>query len=333
MSVILLLVILVFGEVLPKVFFRTYAESATLAMSWFVVLTVRFFAPVAVAFNWVCVGILRIFGQKVEGQRGFVNKQTIMSLLDAGESEGTIHASEKEMINSIFHFSDKLVKEIMVPRVDMIAWNSEDDVDKLVTMITRDGFSRVPVYEGSIDNIIGLINAKDLFSLVSRGDLSREDVMEAMRKPFFVPDTKRIDELLRQFQRDKVHLAMVIDEYSGIAGLVTIEDIIEEIVGEIEDEFDPEVDTNHYTELGEGLFRVDPRMALDEFSRLVGTDIEDEDVETVGGLVYSLFGKIPRQGESILMEGSGISFTVQRVRKNRIFEVLVRTARAASGGG
>jgi len=255
-----------------------------------------------------------------------------MSLLDAGESEGTIHASEKEMINSIFHFSDKLVKEVMVPRVDMVAWDVEDEIDKLLQIITREGFSRVPVYEDSVDNVVGIVNAKDLFNLVSQAELSRTDVMEAMRRPLFVPETKRIDDLLKQFQRDKVHLAMVIDEYSGIAGLVTIEDIIEEIVGEIEDEFDPEADSSHYTMLGEGLYRIDPRMGLDDFGRLVGKEIDDDDVETVGGLIYSLLGKVPRQGEVIHMDETGISFTVQRVRKNRIFEVLVRIDNAMGDG-
>lgn len=225
---------------------------------------------------------------------------------------------EQELMDSIINFSDRIVREVMVPRIDMVCVEINADLSTVVEELRKAGHSRIPVFEEKIDNIKGLLYAKDLLALLSK-DKNSFQLRSILRPPYFVPEYKRIDELLREFQSKRIHMAVVVDEYGGTAGLVTIEDIMEEVFGEILDEYDKEALL--VKKLDSGSFILDARLPIDDLNSLLGTDFADDDFESLGGMVYQLMGKIPRQNERT--EFSGYSFTVEQVRAQRILYVRV----------
>jgi putative hemolysin len=233
--------------------------------------------------------------------------------VDPGEFE-----KEQELMDSIIDFSDKIVREVMVPRIDMVCVEINADLSTLVDKLKRAGHSRIPVYEEKIDNIRGLLYAKDLLALLSDEE-SGFQLRNILRTPYFVPEYKRIDELMREFQSKRIHMAIVVDEYGGTAGLVTLEDIMEEVFGEILDEYDKEALL--VKKLDSGSFILDARLPIDDLNALLGTDFADDDFESLGGMVYQLMGKIPRPNDRT--EYSGYSFTVEQVRAQRILYVRV----------
>jgi len=232
---------------------------------------------------------------------------------DPGEFE-----KEQELMDSIIDFSDKIIREVMVPRIDIVCVEITADLSKVVAELKKAGHSRIPVYEDRIDNIRGVLYAKDILVLLSE-DSNSFELKSILRKPYFVPEYKRIDDLLREFQANRIHMAIVVDEYGGTAGLVTIEDIMEEVFGEILDEYDKEallvkkLDNNSYI--------LDARIPIDDLNELLGTTFEDDGCESLGGIIYSLMGKIPRQQDAA--ELSGYRFTVEQVRAQRILYVRV----------
>lgn len=232
---------------------------------------------------------------------------------DPGEFE-----KEQELMDSIIDFSDTIVREVMVPRIDMVCVEINADLSTVVDRLKRAGHSRIPVYEEKIDNIRGLLYAKDLLALLSEGEDGFQ-LRKILRDPYFVPEYKRIDELMREFQSKRIHMAVVVDEYGGTAGLVTIEDIMEEVFGEILDEYDKEALL--VKKLESGSYLLDARLPIDDLNALLETDFADDDFESLGGMVYQLMGKIPRAGERTVL--SGYSFTVEQVRAQRILYVRV----------
>ncbi|MCK4806000.1 MAG: HlyC/CorC family transporter [Candidatus Aegiribacteria sp.] len=232
---------------------------------------------------------------------------------DPGEFE-----KEQELMDSIIDFSDKIIREVMVPRIDIVCVEINADLSKVVGELKKAGHSRIPVYEERIDNIRGVLYAKDILVLLSE-DTNSFELKSILRKPYFVPEYKRIDELLREFQSNRIHMAIVVDEYGGTAGLVTIEDIMEEVFGEILDEYDKEallvkkLDGNSYI--------LDARIPIDDLNELLGTTFEDDGYESLGGMIYNLMGKIPRQLDAA--ELSGYRFTVEQIRAQRILNVRV----------
>jgi len=232
---------------------------------------------------------------------------------DPGEFE-----KEQELIDSIIDFSDKIVREVMVPRIDIVCVEIEEDLSKVIDELKRAGHSRIPVYEERIDNIRGLLYAKDILVLLSE-DKKAFELKSILRKPYFVPEYKRIDELFREFQSNRIHMAIVVDEYGGTAGLVTIEDIMEEVFGEILDEYDNEALL--IKTLSGNSYILDARIPMDDLNELLGTTFEDNDFESLGGMIYDIMGKIPRQQDAA--ELSGYRFTVEQVRAQRILYVRV----------
>jgi putative hemolysin len=232
---------------------------------------------------------------------------------DPGEFE-----KEQELMDSIIDFSDKIVREVMVPRIDMICVEMNADLSTVIDELKKAGHSRIPVYEEKIDNIRGLLYAKDLLSLLS-GSENTFELSNILRKPYFVPEYMRIDNLLREFQTNRIHMAVVVDEYGGTAGLVTIEDIMEEVFGEILDEYDKEALL--VEKLDDSSYILDARIHIDDLNELLNTAFEDNDYESLGGMVYNLMGKIPHQKDSAELEG--FRFTVEQVRAQRILYVRV----------
>ena len=232
---------------------------------------------------------------------------------DPGEFE-----KEQELMDSIIDFSDKIVREVMVPRIDIVCVEINADLSKVVDELKKAGHSRIPVYEERIDNIQGLLYAKDILVLLSE-DENTYELRSLLREAYFVPEYKRIDELLREFQANRIHMAIVVDEYGGTAGLVTIEDIMEEVFGEILDEYDKEALL--IKKLNDNSYILDARIPIDDLNELLDTTFEDNDYESLGGMIYQLMGKIPRQQDAT--ELSGYRFTVEQIRAQRILYVRV----------
>lgn len=249
-----------------------------------------------------------------------VTEEEIMTLVDAGEEDGSIELEEKEMIYSIFQLDETLAREIMVPRIDVVAVEISVPLEQALEVIIRAGHSRIPVYQDSLDHIKGMLYAKDLLEVWSQNRESGE-LSALLRPALFIPETKRVGDLLRELQSAKVHMAVVIDEYGGTAGIVTIEDIVEEIVGEIFDEYDEAVDAT-YEMIAEDEYIFDGRIDLDDFNRLLDTNLPTELGDTLGGYIYGQLGKVPYQGEVI--EAERLHIEVLSVVDRRIRKILVR---------
>ncbi len=252
----------------------------------------------------------------------------IRELISAETEQSSLDGDEREMIQSIFEFHDTAVREIMVPRIDMIALDGDTVVERMVDAVNENGNSRIPIYKGSIDQIIGILYSKDLLKLVKGGsfDAQGQKLADLVRPAYFIPESKKIDEVLDEFRSQRIHMAVVIDEYGGCAGLVTLEDVIEEIVGEIEDEFDEEEELVAWVD--EARVRLDPKLSLDDLEELVGVDLNEAEgadtSETLGGLIYEAAGKVPSRGDKVQI--SQFVVTVEGVQGQRITRVLFESS-------
>ncbi len=256
-----------------------------------------------------------------EEQPPLITEEEIMTLVDAGEEEGVIEEEEKEMIYSIFRLDHTLAREVMVPRIDLMAFDEEVSLEEATETLLRTGHSRAPVYSGSIDNVTGLIYIKDLLAAWRDENLDQK-VADLMRPAYFVPEAKKADDLLAEMRNRRVHMAVVVDEYGGTAGLVTIEDVVEEIVGEIMDEYDFGEEMP-YQVLQEGEYLFSGGIDLDDVNQIAGSDLPTDTSETLGGFIYSELGKVPFQGEEV--EAGGLRLTVEQVVGRRIRKIRAET--------
>ena len=245
--------------------------------------------------------------------------EELRMIVDAVEEDGALEEEEREMIHGIFEMGERTVREIMVPRVDVVAVEVGEPLRTVLDLIKDRGHSRIPIYDGTIDDIEGVVYAKDLLRHMEEGSLD-EPARILARPPHLVPEAKKVDELLREMQRDKVHMAIVLDEYGGTAGIVTIEDLLEEIVGEIQDEYDTEEKTVERLSENEAVF--DARVSIHDVSDFLGVSLEDGEYDTVGGLVYDRLGKIPVVGDELKVDG--LWLTVLSTLGKRIKKVKIR---------
>jgi CBS domain containing-hemolysin-like protein len=248
-----------------------------------------------------------------------ITEEEIKTLVDAGQEGGVLEEGEKEMIYSVFDIGETLAREVMVPRIDMAAVDAETPMLEAADVVIQHGHSRIPVYQGTIDHIVGILYAKDLLRVLRReGRGGGIHLTDLTRPAYFVPETKKVDELLRELRQRRVHMAIVIDEYGGTAGLVTIEDILEEIVGEIRDEYD-ESEQPMVTPVGEHEYVFDSRIPIDDVNDLLGVKLSDEESDTLGGLIYNRLGKVPKPGD--ILEVEGLRLKVLDVQDRRIGKI------------
>lgn len=311
--------ILVFGEISPKTFAVQSADKLAFFFAPFMKVQQRFLMPIVRFLIFMSNSVLKLFGAQTRKEGPFITEEEIMTLVSVGEEEGIIEKQEKELINSIFEFGDTIVKEVMIPRMDMIAIDKKDEIDKVFQLILKEGVSRVPVYDKTIDNIVGVVYARDILIMSAKQKNGGKTIQALMKPAHYVPETKRVIELLTELQKAKVHMAIVVDEYGGTAGLVTIEDLLEEIVGEIFDEYDAEeiliekIDKDNY--------RVNAKTDLDEINERLKINLPEAEYESIGGFVVNLFGKIPSPGEKI--DHDSITFTVEKVVRRRLSKILI----------
>jgi CBS domain containing-hemolysin-like protein len=262
-------------------------------------------------------GLVKMLGRFLAGRKR-VTEEEIHELMDAGEEEGLINEEENEMIRSIFALRDTVVREVMVPRTDMASVMLDATFRDVLSSIIHCGHSRIPVFDGTIDNIVGLVYAKDLLKCWGM-DESAFELRKILRPPYFIPETKNLEELLHEFKKKRIHLAIVIDEYGGTSGLVTIEDLLEQIVGDIQDEYD--LEEEWLVEGADGAAVVDARLPIEELEEYFGIEIERDKFETVGGLIVHLTGRIPAEGDEV--EVGAIRLTVLEADARKIKKVSI----------
>jgi putative hemolysin len=304
-------VILILSEITPKVIaVKNHMRYARIAIG-----PLRFF----MLLLWPVVRLLELLmGSLVRqvGKRGrvYLSESELKTLVEVGEEQGALEEDEKEMISSIFEFGQTQVREIMVPRIDVVAVHEKTSFDELVSVVTSKGHSRIPVFRESMDDIIGVLYAKDLIPFLLK-DTSSFSLEAALRSPYFTPDSKQIDDLLREFQQNKIHMALVVDEYGGTAGIVTLEDIIEEIVGEIQDEFDTE--GSLFRKLGDDSYLIDARLSISDLNEEFEDDLleESDNYETLGGFIFDIAGEVPEVDNHF--ESAGYRFTVLSMEGHR----------------
>lgn len=306
--------ILTFGEIVPKTVAIRRAEKLTLAVAPIIFTLNVILMPIAYLMGFISRPFIYILGGKAPEKGPFVTEDEIKMILAAGEREGVIEEEEREMITSIFEFGETIVREVMTPRPDISACQADKSVDELIRVIIESGHSRIPIYEGTLDNVIGVVYAKDL--LKAGREVKIRDILHS---PVFIPETKKVAELLHEMQAARTHLAIIVDEYGVTSGLVTMEDLVEEIVGEIHDEFEREekmiekVDANTAIVVGS--------MSLKDLNDELKIELPEKEFDTIGGFVFGQLGKAPSVGDAVRFEDLVIS--VERIHRRRITRIKI----------
>jgi putative hemolysin len=312
-------------EVVPKTFALQHSERTALAISPLLV-SVTGFWPLRV-LSRLFIGFANVVLPGKGLRSGpFTTEADILTMADVAAEEDSIETEERELIHSIFEFGDTVVREVMLPRTDMVAVEADATVDEAIETAISAGKSRLPAYEDTTDNIAGLVFLKDLVARGASGH-GAEPVRQSLRSAHYVPESKRVAELLREMQTEKFHMAIVVDEYGGTAGLVTMEDLLEEIVGEITDEYD--VPEPAVERLADGSLRVPGRTPIDEVHELLDVELPQEEWDTVGGLVFNTLGHVPTEGECLQVDG--LEFCAERVQGQRIVSVTITRLAAPRG--
>ena len=314
---------IVIGEQAPKMLAIQRPEALSLAVA----LPLRLFYIISFPAIWVLNKlsnfVLRMFGVNPGHGNEAHTSDELRMLLDQSKESGEIQDSEHELIENVFQFNDRMVKQIMVPRTKLSALDVHAPVEQILDVIFAEGFSRMPVYEGNIDNIVGVLNVKDLLPIIRRGEAV--ELARIMRPPYFVPETKKINRLLRQFQRKHIVMAVVSDEFGGVSGIVTIEDIMEELVGEIQDEYDNEVPV--VEKVAEDEYRVNPATPISDANEYLPFPLpEGEDYETVGGLLNVIYGSIPEVGDVAVLDPYEFRVLQRSRRAVELVQLRVTTA-------
>ena len=271
----------------------------------------------------------RFIGPPEINQEGSVTETELISMVEVGQEEGLLEQEEQKMIVSIFRLGDTLAREIMVPRIDILAFEADTPIDQALDALKQFGHSRVPVYKDTVDNVQGLLYAKDLLGIWREGK-QNVSLIEHLRPAYFVPEAKKVDELLAELQAERVHMAIVVDEYGGVAGIVTLEDIVEEIVGEIRDEYD-QAEEMLYQAINDDEYLFQGRIDLDDFNDIMGTSLPNSEADTLSGLIYSRIGRVPTNGDKFQIEG--LQLTVEKVSGQRIRKVRAQKLSSESENG
>jgi putative hemolysin len=331
-TMVIALVTIVIGELAPKTLALSFTERFALAVARPIAFMGRLLSPFVWLVSLVSGVLVRALGGKNRPQAGYLSTEELKMLVETGSEQGGIEEDEKEMIHGVIELADTKVHEVMVPRIGIRAVDVNDPMEEVLDLLVRAGHSRLPVYEENLDNIIGILYAKDLLPYLkgNGGTAPQIDIRKLARPPVYVPETKAVDELLHEMQVTKRHIAIVVDEYGGTAGLITLEDVVEEIVGEIEDEYDREESlVEQLDEEGMLAFRVDGRVSMDDLRdlfELSDTEEDDEDeYDTVGGFIVHRVGRIPLPGAVVPFRD--VTLTVEAAEPRRIAKVIATRPR------
>jgi CBS domain containing-hemolysin-like protein len=328
-TLVLSLFTIVFGELVPKSLALAHTEAFALRLSGFIAVLLRVLGPLVAVLTAITTNVARMLGAGDQAQ-GVMSTQELSILVERGGEQGILEAEEEQMIQAVIELGDQRVHEVMVPRIAMVTLPASATLEEAIDKVIEEGHSRIPVYEETIDEIIGILYAKDLLPFLKGSASERPALRSILRTPVFVPESMSVDDLLHEFQRRKVHIAIVLDEYGGTAGLVTIEDLLEEIVGEIQDEYDEEEPL--IVRLSDDEARIDGRADVDDLAELFDTNLGLEDADeydTVGGLIYHRIGGVPKPGDQVSVDG--LTLTVETTDGRRVGKVLVVRERHDDG--
>ena len=315
-TIVLSYITLVLGELYPKRIALQKSEAIAMFVITPIMFISKFTAPFVKFLSGSTNALVRLSGIDTSNLEEQFSKEEIRSLIEVGQEHGVINETEKEMINGIFEFDDTLAKEVMTPRTDVFKQNINSSIEKIKFDIIEENFSRIPVYEGDSDNIIGILYIKDFFAEALKIGVEKLDIRKLLRPPYFVPETKNIDDLFKELQNTKNHMAILIDEYGGFSGIVTIEDLIEEVMGNIFDEYDesePDI-----KKLDNNTYLVKGILPIDELNESLNLSLESHDIDTVGGFVISLMGSIPADDENPTIKYENLTFKIEKVNEKRI---------------
>ncbi len=321
-TIVMTIVILLFGEIIPKMVATADGERWALRLAAPMRVTALILTPIAHAFQFVTELMLRPFGVK-HARQIYITEEDIRTVVNVGAEQRVIEEEERELIHSVMEFGDTIVREVMKPRPEMVAVSVDDSPRRALDAVISEGYSKLPVYQESKDDIVGVVHDRELLVALANGSLAHTSLRSLMRPAVHVPESKKIAELLREMQRDKFSMAIIVDEYGGTAGLVTMEDLLEEIVGEIRDEHDEdEQEPIHLVSATEAV--VDAGTNIDDVNARLETNIPSEDFETIGGYTVGLFGRLPAEGEEVDADPH-TRLRVERTRGRRILSVRIFT--------
>ena len=314
---VLTLLVLLFGEITPKTIATLEAEKNALRFARVIYILMTILTPVIFVVNLLSGGVLRLLGVDPNKPTDSITEDELRTIVEVGHEKGVIESEEKEMINNVFDLGDSVARDIMVPRIDMSFVDVEASYEELMEIFRRDHYTRLPVYEDNTDNVIGIINMKDLILLEDRAAFSIRDYL---RQPLFTFESKKLSELMIEMRKTSNNIVIVLDEYGATAGLITLEDILEEIVGDIRDEFDGD-EEDELKELSEGEYLADGSMNLDDINDQLDLELESEDFDSLGGFMIDRLEHLPAEGEEV--ETEEVRLVVEKVNKNRIDKVHI----------
>ena len=315
---IIILLFLIFGSIVPRTISSIYTEKVALAVAGPIYFITRLLSPIILILNKICNGFLRLFGVDTKAKSTAITENELRTILDYSHEEGVIESEERRMITNVVDFGDSLAKDVMVPRTDMAFANVDFTYDELVQAFSEEKYTRMPVYSETRDNVIGIVNLKDVFFY--HGDTESFNIVDIIREPYFTYEYKKTSELLIEMRRNSISLAIVLDEYGATVGLITIEDLLEEIVGEIRDEYDDD-EEDSIKAISENEYIIDGYTKLDEINEVLGLNLESDDYDSIAGHIIYLLDHLPEEGESV--EDNNIVFTVAAVDKNRVDKVHI----------
>lgn len=313
---LLTLLVLLFGEITPKTLATMYAENLALSYAGIILLFMRILTPVIFLINKLSYFFLLIMHIDPNAKMNAMTEHELRTIVDVSHEDGVIESDERQMIYNVFDFGDSQAKDIMVPRVDMISIDINSSYEEIIEVFKQEKFTRLPVYEENPDNVIGIINVKDLLFCKSLDEFHIHDIM---REPYFTYEYKKTSELMVEMRQDSINFTIVLDEYGATAGLITLEDLLEEIVGEIRDEYDKD-EEDLIRKVNEREYIIEGSMKLDDINDALLLDLESEDYDSIGGFIIERLDHLPKSGESVTSD-NGILLVVDAVDKNRIDKV------------
>lgn len=320
-TVVLTFLTVIFGELAPKTFAVTHSEKLSLFLARPMKLYIKIVSPLVWIFNVSAKLILRLLGVKDLPRSPYVTEDEIKTMINIGGEEGTIHADEQKLLHRVFEFGDTEVSEVMVPRTEMISVSIDSTVPDVMKLVSEKGYSRYPVVKDSIDNIQGMLYIKDIMMTMAQTSVENLTAGHFMRDAYFIPENKMATKLLDDMRKRNFHVAVVVDEYGGTAGLVTLEDIMEEIVGGLQDEFEVMDAEKDVEIIDERTFIVTGQTEIDELNELAGLSLASDDFNTVGGYVFGLFGRLPKVGEQVRTKYA--KFLIMELEERKITRIKV----------
>jgi putative hemolysin len=321
-TVIMTILVVILGELAPKTFAVTHAEKVSLSLARPIDHFIKLSTPIVWGFNAISNTIIRIFGGKHQHVSPYVTEEEIKAIISMGSEEGALEEEERQMLHKVFEFRDKTVSEAMIPRTNVVAILESATISDALKLVSECGYSRFPVIKDNIDNVIGILYIKDIMIKMAQHEVDTEQtISHFQRDAYYVPESKMIRELLEEMQLNKFQIAVIIDEYGGTAGLITLEDLMEVIVGSLQDEFEKEELKKEVEMVDENTYVLSGQTSIDEVNELLGIEFETEDFNTIGGFLFGHFGRLPKVGEQILFQN--IRFVVLEMEDKKIATIKI----------